>query len=107
VAGLQLAGIPVFGDGTIIEIPAGTFVVAEACAGLRFLVASVSFGIFYAVLVYRSLSRRVMFIAVSFVLPVIANGFRAFGIVYLAHLSGSAAAVEADHVIYGWGFFAV
>src|SRR6185437_8840707 len=107
VAGLQLAGIPVFGDGTIIEIPAGTFVVAEACAVLRFLVVSVSFGVFYAVLVYRNLSRRIMFITVSFVLPVIANGFRAFGIVYLAHLSGSAAAVEADHVIYGWGFFAV
>ncbi len=106
VAGLQFAGVPVFGDGTVIEIPAGTFVVAEACAGLRFLVASVSFGIFYAVLVYRSVIRRVVFIAISFVLPVIANGFRAFGIVYLADLTGSATAVEADHVIYGWGFFA-
>lgn len=106
VAGLQFAGVPVFGDGTVIEIPEGTFVVAEACAGLRFLVASVSFGIFYAVLVYRSVGRRAIFIAVSFVLPVVANGFRAFGIVYLAHLSGSATAVEADHIIYGWGFFA-
>src|SRR6185312_16159950 len=53
-----------------------------------------------------SVGRRAVFIAISFVLPVIANGFRAFGIVYLAHLSGSATAVEADHIIYGWGFFA-
>ena len=32
VAGLHLVGVPVYSDGTFIEIPEGTFVVAEACA---------------------------------------------------------------------------
>ena len=32
---LHLTGIPVFRDGLYIEIPNGTFVVAEACSGLR------------------------------------------------------------------------
>jgi exosortase A len=105
VIGLQLAGVPVYADGTIIESPAGTFVVAEACAGLRFLVASLAFGIFYAVLMYRSPARRMIFVALSLIVPIIANWFRAFGIVYLANLTGSAKAVMADHIIYGWGFF--
>ena len=37
--------------------------------------------------------------------PIAANGMRALGIIVLAHLEGSAAAVEADHVLYGWLFF--
>jgi EpsI family protein len=105
VFGLRLTGIPVFGDGVTIEIPEGTFMVAEACAGLRFLVASVAFGVFFSWLVYRGLSRRLLFIALSIVVPIIANGLRCYGILILAHLMGSAKAVIADHIIYGWGFF--
>jgi exosortase A len=105
VMGLRLARIPVFWDGTIIQIPAGTFVVAEACAGLRFLVASVAFGVFFAALMYRSRIRWLLFVVLSVVIPVVANGFRAFGLLILAQTSGNTAMVMADHVIYGWGFF--
>ena len=41
----------------------------------------------------------------SVVVPIAANGLRALGIIVLAHLEGSAAAVEADHILYGWLFF--
>jgi exosortase/archaeosortase family protein len=105
--GLDAARIPAFIDGYVIEIPEGTFFVAEACAGLRFLIASIAFGALYALLMYRTPMRRMMFIAVSVVVPVIANGFRAFGIIALGHLLGSAQAVEADHVLYGWMFFSI
>jgi len=103
---LKLVGVPVYSDGIIIEVPAGTFVVAEACAGLRFLIASIAYGVLFAGLIYRSWSRRIAFVVASFVVPVIANGFRAFGLVYAAQLLDSQAAVDADHIIYGWGFFA-
>lgn len=106
VASLHLAGVPVFSDGVLIQIPEGDFMVAEACAGLRFLVASVAFGIFFALIVYRRWARRLAFIAMSLTVPIVANGLRAFGIVYLAHVTNDVVAVEADHVIYGWGFFA-
>jgi exosortase A len=106
VASLHLVGVPVYSDGILIQIPEGDFMVAEACAGLRFLIASVAFGIFFALVVYRGWGRRLAFIAISLVVPVVANGIRAFGIVYLAHLTNDVVAVEADHIIYGWGFFA-
>ena len=105
VTALRIVGIPVFWDGTIIQIPAGVFVVAEACAGLRFLIASVAFGVFFAALMYRSRIRWVAFVALSIVIPIIANGFRAFGLLVLAEVSGNAAMIMADHIIYGWGFF--
>src|SRR5438067_4940759 len=103
--GLSLVGIPVFADGLVIQIPEGSFEVAEACAGLRFLIASVVFGCFFATIVYRSKLRRSFFVMLSVIIPVLANGIRAFGLILAAHLVGNAAAVEADHVIYGWGFF--
>ena len=104
-AGLTLFGIPHFANDMIIEIAAGTFFVAEACAGLRFLIAAVAFGVFYALLNFRSPARRLGFIAISLVVPVLANGVRALGIVLLGHVLGSAEAGAADHVIYGWVFF--
>jgi exosortase A len=105
VAGLQILHIPVFSDGLMIDIPEGSFEIAEACAGLRFLIASSVFGCFFAVVMYRSFIRRALFIILSVAVPIAANGLRALGIIVLAHLEGSAAAVEADHVLYGWLFF--
>jgi len=105
VAGLRFLHIPVFSDGYMIEIPEGSFEIAEACAGLRFLIASSVFGCFFAVVMYRSPLRRILFIIMSVSVPIVANGLRALGIIVLAHLEGSAAAVEADHIIYGWLFF--
>jgi exosortase A len=105
--GLPLLHIPAYITGYTIEIPEGSFLIAEACAGLRFLIAAIAFGCLYALVMYRSALRRAVFIGVSMVVPVIANGFRALGIVALGHYLGSAEAVEADHVLYGWIFFSI
>ncbi len=105
VHGLDLLGIANFSDGNIIEIPEGRFFVAEACAGLRFLIASVAFGVLYACMIYRSPMKRLVFILASVAIPIVANGFRGLGIVALGHLLGSAEAAAVDHVVYGWLFF--
>jgi exosortase A len=104
---LGFTGIPHFVDDIVIEIPAGTFLVAEACAGLRFLIAAIAFGALYALVMFRSPGRRVAVMVLSVVVPIVANGLRGFGLVMLGHVSGSAAAVDADHVLYGWVFFSI
>ncbi|HEX3653489.1 MAG TPA: exosortase A [Rhizomicrobium sp.] len=107
IAGLHLFRIPVYSTGTLIEIPAGSFSVAEACAGLRFLIASLAFGVFFALFVYRSALRRTLFIALSLILPIVANGIRVFGLIAAAEWVGSATVVMVDHVLYGWAFFSI
>jgi len=107
VAGLHLLGIPVFSTGAIIQIPAGTFAVAEACAGLRFLIAAVAFGTFFAILNFESWWRRGLFIALSIGVPILANGLRALGLIAAAEWVGSASAAMADHILYGWIFFSL
>jgi exosortase A len=104
---LNLTGIPHYVDSLIIEIPAGTFYVAEACAGLRFIIAALAFGALYAFVVFRSPGRRAIVMFLALVVPIVANGMRAFGLVMLGHFQGSAAAVAADHVLYGWVFFSI
>ncbi len=106
-SGLGLLAIPHYVDAILIEIPEGRFQVAEACAGLRFLIAAIAFGTLYGLLIYRSAWRRLAFIAASIVIPILANGVRALGIVLLGHALGSAEAGVVDHLVYGWLFFSV
>ena len=103
--GLDVIGIPHVVSALLIEIPEGSFYIAQACAGLRFLIAAIAFGALYVLLLYRSPGRRILFLLACIVVPVISNGLRALGIVVLGHLLGSAQAAATDHVIYGWGFF--
>jgi exosortase len=105
--GLSILAIPHFVTATLIEIPEGNFRVAEACAGLRFLIAAIAFGTLYACVIYRSAWRRIAFILVCIVVPILANGVRALGIVLLGHIKGSAEAGAFDHVLYGWIFFSL
>src|SRR5258708_20571857 len=107
VLGLQILGIPVYSDGILIEVPAGSFAVAEACAGLRFLIAAVAFGVFYATEIYESRLRRTIFIGLSIVVPVIANRFRALGLIAAAEAFGTAAAVRAADRYHGLVFFSL
>jgi exosortase/archaeosortase family protein len=55
--------------------------------------------------IFRSPWRRLIVMTLALVVPVLANGVRAWGIVVLAEYLGSAEAAAADHIIYGWGFF--
>ena len=105
VAALQATGIPVWRSGTSFEIPSGSWSVVEACSGVRYLISSVTLGSLYAYLTYRSRVRQAAFVILSIIVPIIANGLRAYMIVMIGHLSGMQLAVGVDHLIYGWVFF--
>jgi exosortase A len=105
VRALQLTGIPVYQESSQISIPSGNWSVVEACSGLRYIIASFALGTLYAYLNYQSLIRRLIFITASMIVPILANGVRAYLIVMLGHWSGMQLAIGFDHLIYGWVFF--
>lgn len=107
VLALRASGIPVYQEGLQFVIPSGNWSVVEACSGIRYIIASVTVGTLFAYLNYTSLHRRLVFIGVSILVPVIANWLRAYIIVMLGHLSGNKIAAGVDHLIYGWVFFGV
>lgn len=105
VSALRATGIPVYREGMQFVIPSGGWSVVEACAGLRYLVASLMVGTLFAHLNYRSPRRRLVFVAASIVVPIVANWLRAYMIVMIGHLTDNRLAVGIDHFIYGWVFF--
>lgn len=105
VSGLRLSGIPVYREGLNFVIPSGHWSVVEACSGVRYLIASLTVGTLYAYLTFQSLKRRLIFVGVSILVPVLANWVRAYLIVLLGHLSGNKLAAGVDHLVYGWLFF--
>ncbi|MHB1145679.1 MAG: exosortase A, partial [Thiobacillus sp.] len=105
VAMLQATGIPVYREGMFFSIPSGDWSVVEGCSGLRYLIASVTLGVLYAYLTYRSWKRRLLFSIAAIIVPVFANSGRAYMIVMIAHLSDMKLALGVDHYIYGWAFF--
>ena len=107
VWGLRLSSVPVYAEGRSLVIPSGNWAIVEGCSGVRYLIASVVVGSLYAYLTYRSLRRRLIFVGLSVLLPILANWLRAYGIVMLAHFSDNRIAAGVDHLIYGWVFFGI
>lgn len=102
---LEMTGVPIFRNGLYLDIPEGRFLVAEACSGISFLIASVVFGNVYAYLSYKSVAKRFSFVLISIFVPILANAIRVYGIILTAHLTDMEYAAGADHLIYGGVFY--
>lgn len=107
VALTHLSGVSATLSGVFIDTPVGRFEVAEACSGVKFLVAMIALGTLVAHMGFRSAWRRALFMAACGVVPVLANGVRAWGTIYVAQSQGVAFAAGFDHIVYGWIFFAL
>ena len=107
VAAVRFSGVPVLREGDHFSIPSGSWAVVEECSGIRYLMASAMVGALFAYLNYRAYGRRWAFVAVSLVVPIVANWLRAYMIVMIGHLSGNRLATGVDHIIYGWVFFGI
>lgn len=104
---LKLTGIPVYREGMFFTIPTGNWSVVEACSGVRYIIASLVLGVLFAFLNYRSLTKQILLIVASLLIPILANGLRAYMIVMIGHLSNMELATGVDHLVYGWVFFGV
>jgi len=102
---VKLSGIPVYREGLFFSLPSGNWSVVEACSGVRYLIASFCLGCLYAYLTFQRLCKRLLFVLLALLVPVLANGLRAYGIVMIGHLSDMSLATGIDHLIYGWLFF--
>jgi exosortase A len=104
---LEALNVPVQLDGLLIHIPGAAFHVAEACAGLRFLLASFALGVLLAGLFFQRWWQRIAFVLFSIALPIVGNGLRVAGLVLIAHVSGLELAIGVDHLTYGYLFTVV
>lgn len=105
VHALDLTGTPALLNGREIITPSATWMVEDACSGVRFFAACTALGCLYAYLMYQRWWKRVLFVALAAVVPVIANGFRVYFTVLIGETWGMHYATGTDHLVFGWQFF--
>jgi exosortase A len=104
---VELLGIPVFRDNQYLSIPSGQFRIAEQCAGLRYLLASLAVGSLYAYTQLRGLGPRILFVLVAAVSGLLANVARVTIVIVAGHLTDMQHSLVRDHGNLGWVVFAV
>lgn len=102
---LHLVGVAATVNGVLITAGDKYFEVAEACSGSKFVIAMIAYGVLVANLCYRTWPRRIAFMIMAIIVPVLANGVRAFGTIYAAVLTSVEQATGYDHIVFGWIFF--
>jgi len=104
---LRVSGIPVLRDGQNMTLPGGSFVIAEVCSGVRYLMSGLILSLLFAHLTYRDNRKRIAFISIAAVLLVLANGLRAYLVMAIASASEMRYLGGADHIYFGWVLFGI
>lgn len=105
VHALGLTGTPALLNGREITTPAATWMVADACSGVKFFIACGALGCLYAYLMYQRWRKRVVFVVLAAIVPIIANGLRVYFTILIGDTWGLHYATGLDHLIFGWQFF--
>ena len=105
VAALNLVGFDVSIDGVVIDTSVGAFAIAEACAGLRLLIAALMISAIFAYTAFEGWGRRLAFLLFAALFAIFANAVRAFLLIIAAILSGKHTGVGPDHYIVGWALY--
>jgi exosortase len=104
---LKASGVPVYAEGFLIQVPAGSFLVEPGCAGLNFFLVALALSLLYGRLTYATTYARIMCVVVALLTSIVANIVRIYLIIGLAQATDRRIDITADHLLYGWGFFGV
>ena len=100
-------GVPVLREGNVIQLPAMTLEVAEACSGIRSLLSLVTLAIIYGYLVTDSNRMRILLAISAIPIAVAANSLRIIGTGLLVQYWDPAKAEGFFHSFSGWLIFVV
>jgi len=102
---LQSLAIPVLREGNIIHMPETQLFVAEACSGLRSLLALLTLGVVFAYFFRRSWIERVILVASTIPIAILVNAFRVALTALLTHYYGAEMAEGTIHMTEGFFTF--
>jgi exosortase len=107
VNALYALGIPALREGNIIHLANAQLFVAEACSGLRSLMALVTLGVLFAYFFHRSLIERALIVLSAIPIAILVNAFRVALTGILTQNYGSQAAEGIIHQTEGLFTFAI
>jgi exosortase len=107
VSTMQMFGLPLLREGNIIHLPQTTLFVAEACSGLRSLMALGTLGVVFAYFFRKHWVDRIIIVASTIPIAVLVNAFRVGLTCYLTLSFGSGSAEGVVHKTEGFFTFAL
>lgn len=102
---LNLVGADAARDGLMITTSAGRFEIAEACAGLNFLIAAIMVAALFAHLAFTGRRKIFLFIIFAALFALAANILRAFLVILAATITEGRFAIASDHFLFGVIFY--
>jgi exosortase len=97
--------IPALREGNIITLAETQLLVAEACSGLRSLMALGTLGVVFAYFFRRNMIERIVIVLSTLPIAILVNSFRVALTAYLTHRFGEAAADGVIHQTEGFFTF--
>lgn len=104
---LTASGVALVKDGVLLHTSVGRFEIADACAGLNFLLAALLIAAVFAGVAFRSWRKRLAFLAAAAVMALLANLLRAYLVILLAVKTPLGMDFARDHAWFGWSLYAV
>src|SRR5437879_588797 len=105
VAALRVLDLPVYQTGVTIELPSMTLQVAEACNGLRFLMALLVMTAAFAQITQRTVAAKAALVVAAIPTAIVANAMRVAAIVLGVQYVGPEAASGTIHNWIGKGMW--
>jgi len=102
---LHALGVPILRTGNVIHLAYTQLEVAEACSGLRSLLALITTGVVFAYFFGRSTLQRIIVVAAAVPIAILVNAMRVAGTGWLAHTFGTKTATGFYHTLEGFGMF--
>ncbi len=104
---LSLLGVPVLREGNVLQLPAMSLEVAQACSGIRSLMSLGTLAIIYGYLFESRTYPRILLVTAAVPIAIVANGLRVVGTGLLVHYWDPARAEGFFHTFEGWVIFVV
>jgi exosortase A len=104
---LQAIGIPVFLHGHRVDLPGGSFEIAEGCSGLNVFMAGAALATIQAYVFLGDNRSRLLLIGVALAATIFANWLRITIIIIAGHLTDMQHWLIDDHYQFGWVTFAI
>jgi exosortase len=104
---LPLLHVPVLREGNVMQLPSMQLEVAEACSGIRSLMSLFTLAVLYVYFAERSTAKRLLIVAASLPVAVVANAFRIVGTGVLVQFWSPERALGFFHEFSGLIIFAV
>lgn len=104
---IKLTGLTAHIYSNFVQIPWGTFEIANSCAGMRYMLIALTITVLQAYLSYSGFLARALFFLWGLFLSLLANWIRVYLIILIGYKTQMQSSIVGDHEMFGWLVFAI